>query len=163
MATAPLLTLSYPAADHRFAHANGGATSSDNLSMVTGLVNGTKSNVELEVVDPSSPGSRSKGKKAIIYWPPSRHYPRKGDGTKDWDGMLGVFLRLYRPDLPELAVDWGFREHRGDARYLAGWYHTVFKVLSKNLELQERYEHLKGVAFWPSPPPKQPKKPTPNA
>ena len=116
----------------------------------------------------------------MVYWPPSSRFwdapldiakdakkqrQRKNLRCNGWDGLLGVFLRLYNPDLAELEVVWTFREHANDRGYLATWYRTVHEVLSreKHRPVRQRYDHLAGCGgLWPNPPPARARSGTPR-
>jgi hypothetical protein len=173
---APLNALTFPAGDHVHAHAKGGATTADNLQMLAGLVNETKSSRELVVVPPQDRVACGDAEERcaqtgerVLYWPPSstfwgdrsrvtdaqRRVPRGRNGeSSEWDGMVGVFLRLYRPDLPELTVHWNPRDDRGrdDVTLLAGWYRTIREVAAERPAFHERYQHLAEVdCLWPAP------------
>lgn len=166
MWNAPLLTLASPAADHRVPHAKGGETATGNLQLLAGLVNAAKSDGDLLLISPLDRKARDaaeadaeKAGLTPFYWPPARHFwsaPSQRAGKKktkgpssDWDGLLGVFLRLYHPKLPEVAADWNLREHAKDASFLSQWYRTVFAALAERPSLRSRYERIRG-GLWPS-------------
>jgi hypothetical protein len=178
MWNAPLLAMTFPAVDHVVPFAGGGSTSPDNAQALSGPVNETKGTDTLAVIPPHNRQRRSEVEDALeqatqpvtaLYWPPSTCFweaPQnltpiergKSRGRNawcnEWDGMLGVFLALYRPDLPEIQVTWNHREHRGDPGFLATWYRTTWRVLHRQLEQLRRYEHLAAApGLWPAPPP----------
>ncbi len=172
---APLLTVTFPAVDHVTPFAGGGSTSPDNAQALSGPVNETKGAAKLAVIPPHDSKRRDEVERALeqatdptaaLYWPPStcfweapqnmtpeqRQKPHgRNAWCKEWDGMLGVFLALYRPDLPELQVEWNYREHRRDGRFLANWYRTVWRVLHGLEKELPRYAHLAASAgLWPA-------------
>jgi hypothetical protein len=168
---APLLYLTYPAADHVLAWSNKGITDGSNLQMLAGPINEAKGESPLAVIVPQARADRAREEAEaaalgaeIVYWPPTRtlwddpsrvpeaeRAARKGRNAAcpEWDGMLGVFLRLYHPALPELQVEWTLREHAKEPSYLAKWYGVVFDVLNAQDRLRERYAQIVTAAPTP--------------
>jgi hypothetical protein len=172
---APLNYLTYPAADHVEPFAKDGPTTPTNLQVLALPANATKSEKKLRVIPPQSERQLGRSQSeaandehAILYWPPSSHFgddpsrvsdPDRQSGSgcnarsSDWDGMLGVFLRLYHPDLPEVTVDWKPRPDGGrdDTSLMRNWYQAVWKLAQDRRDLAERYEPLKGCGgLWPT-------------
>jgi hypothetical protein len=180
MWNAPLSYMTYPASDHHKAYARDGETSAANLKVVALPVNACKSDKTLFVIPPHDKVARERLEReastlgtdaTVLYWPPASSWPnpasRTGSAAADmdqerkhgvngrcntWDGMLGVFLRLYHPQLPELSVEWNPRgdSGRNDKKLLENWYQTVFDYLRENPAVRERYDAISG-GLWPAP------------
>ncbi len=121
---------------------------------------------------------------ALLYWPPSPKFwddptrvdevhayegpdknrqrendrikKKKNPRSRNWDGMLGIFLRLYHPTLPEVLADWDPRSDgpRNDRSLLKEWYMLICTYASDHPKFAERYAHLEeSGGLWPKPHP----------